>query len=319
MKKMILNTIGSTFSYKARKILEEFGNVSYENLSTQEELKNSIKKYEILLIGLGLNIDKEIINSGKYLKIIATATTGLDHIDVNYAKEKGIKILSLRGERKFLNTITGTAELAFSLMLNISRNIIPAIESAKKYCWTEKFRGHNLYGKTLGIIGLGRLGSMMAKYGRAFNMKILAFDPYVKINDFKKAGAKVANFSKLLEASDYISLHVHLNNETENMINKDVLKKMKKGVYLINTSRGKIVNENNLLFALKSGKIGGYATDVLSEETNFNKEFKNNKLIEYSKKNNNVIITPHVGGVTFESREMTDIFISNKIKRFIKL
>lgn len=317
MKYEILNTIGKAFSLEAKEILNNIGKVDYKDLANQASFKKCIKKkpYNILLVGLGLNIDRDIIDAAKNLKIIATATTGLDHIDIEYAGKKGIKILSLRGERKFLDTITGTSELSFALALNLFRNILPAVDSAKNYCWTEKFRGHNLYGKTLGIVGLGRLGSLMAKYGKAFGMKVIAFDPYLEKSIFQKEGVRKASFKELLKSSDLISIHVHLSNETENMFNEKVFKLMKNSVCIINTARGKIVDESDLLKCLKNGKIKGYAADVLAGELEFNHKFSGNKLIEYSKKHSNVIITPHVGGVTYESREMTDIFIAKKIKK----
>lgn len=309
----MLNTIGSAYNEKAREILGVFAEVDYLDIKNQKDLEGQITNYDIAIIGLGLNYDKKIIDAGRKLKIIATASTGTDHIDVKYAKEKGITVLSLKGDRDFLNTITGTAELAFLLMLALMRNFIPATKSTLNYCWTEKFRGHNLYQKTLGIVGLGRLGTMMAKFGRAFGMNVLAFDPYIGNEIFESVGCKKVEFEELLKLSDVISIHVHLNKETENMFGKKAFELVKNSAIIINTSRGKIVNEKDLLDALKSKKIAGYGTDVLSDELNFNKKFESNSLVEYARKNNNVIITPHIGGVTFESREATDIFIAKKV------
>lgn len=309
----ILNTIGSAYADKARNILNEAGDVDYFDISSQSQLEEKIANYDIAVIGLGLNYNKKIIDVGKKLKIIATASTGTDHIDVNYAQKKGISIISLKNEREFLNTITGTAELAFLLILALMRNLLPATKSALNYCWAEKFRGHNLYQKTLGIVGLGRLGTMMATYGKAFGMHILAFDPYQKDNIFLDTGCKKVEFEELLKLSDVVSIHVHLSKATENMFGKKTFELMKDSAILVNTSRGKIVSEKDLVGALSEKRIAGYATDVLSDELDFNKEFKKNDLIEYAKKNENVIITPHVGGVTFESREATDIFIAEKV------
>jgi D-3-phosphoglycerate dehydrogenase len=309
----ILNTIGPVYTSEAKGILEKIGRVDYLDLKTQNQLGDIIGKYDVVVIGLAHNYDKKIIDLGKKLKIIATASTGTDHIDLNHAKKKGITVLSLKNERKFLNSITGTAELAFLLTLALMRNFLPANKSATSYCWTEKFRGHNLYEKTLGIVGLGRLGTMMAKYGKAFGMKVIVCDPYIDNKVFKNIGCKKVTFGQLLKLSDIISIHVHLNGETENMFDEKAFNSMKISAFLVNTSRGRIVNEKDVLEALKKKKIAGYGTDVLADELIFNKKFKNNALIEYAKRNTNVIITPHVGGVTFESREATDIFIANKI------
>jgi len=317
MKNKILVTIGSKFTKEAKNILSELGDVDCLDLN-QDEFEKIINQYDIVLVGLGINIDKQIINKAKKLKIIASATTGLDHIDIDYLKEKNIKLLSLRKEREFLNSISGTAELAFGLMIDLLRLTPFAFDSVKNYEWDrEKFRGHNLYGQTLGIVGLGRLGSWMTKYANVFNMNVIAFDPYVNDDEFEKNNVKKLEFNKLLKESDIISLHIHLNKETENMFNMSVFEKMKDSAYLINTSRGEIVNEKDILVALRDKKIAGYATDVLSNELNFGKHFSNYPLVEYAKYNNNLIIAPHIGGMTHESREATDVFMANKIKEIV--
>jgi len=309
MSYKILNTIGPEFSVKAKPILEKLGAVDYLKLD-QKKLLEIVADYDMILVGLGLHINKEIIDQAPKLKIIATATTGLDHIDLAYAESKGIKILSLRGETEFLDSISGTAELAWALILDLLRLTHPAAADVKNYHWDrEKWRGHNLYGQTLGIVGLGRLGRWLARYGQAFGMKVLAYDPQVKSSDL----AQLVSFSELLKQSDIISVHVHLGEDTKNIFNANVFHQMKSSAYLVNTSRGQIVNETDLLEALENKKIAGYATDVLADELEFGKKFKKHPLVEYSKKHNNLIIVPHIGGMTYESREATDIFMAEKI------
>lgn len=317
MQHKILCTIGKKYTKEAKKILETMGEIDCYGLA-HGELVKKISSYSILLVGLGLKVDKQVINNAENLKIIATATTGLDHIDINYAKSKGIEIISLRGENEFLNTITGTAELAFGLIIDLLRLIHSAFESVKNYQWDrESYRGHSLCGKTLGIVGLGRIGKMMAIYGNAFGMKVIACDPHQDIKIFKDLNCKKVDFDDLLKNSDIISIHVHLNNKTKNMFNSEIFEKMKNLAILINTSRGKIVNEDDLLYALENKKIAGYATDVLSGELDFDQDFNNHPLVEYARENNNLIIVPHIGGMTYESREATDIFIADKIKKFL--
>lgn len=314
----ILNTVGEIYSQKARDVLSMLGDVEYKHPS-QEDLKKIIAEYDVVIIGLGLNFHKDVLERAAKLKTIATATTGLDHIDVWHAKQRGIEILSLRGEDEFLNTITGTAELACGLMIDLVRYTPWAFDDVKNYKWErEKFRGHNLYGKTLGIVGMGRLGTWMARYGKAFGMNILYHDPHTNLStsNVDRLGKRVL-FDELLEKSDVVSIHVHLNEETKNMFNADVFKKMKNSAYLINTARGGIVDETALLQALEKGEIAGYGTDVLADELSFNAIFKNHPLVKYSEKNRNVIITPHIGGMTKESRERTDIFIAEKLKKHL--
>jgi len=178
----ILNTIGDVYTQGAKEILEEVGDVDYKIL-TQDNLLESIGEYEIAVIGLGLSFMKDVLEKAEKLKIIATATTGLDHIDVKFAKLKGITVLSLRGENDFLDTITGTAELAWGLLIDVVRLTPWAFDNVKEYKWErEKFRGHNLYGKTLGIVGMGRLGKWMARYGKAFGMNVLYCDPNINLS-----------------------------------------------------------------------------------------------------------------------------------------
>jgi D-3-phosphoglycerate dehydrogenase / 2-oxoglutarate reductase len=317
MKYKILNTIGSKYTEKAKDILKDIGDVDYLEL-TQGKLEDKIVDYDILVGGLELNINRNVIDSAKNLKIIATATTGLDHIDIEYAKKKNIQIISLRGETEFLDTITGTAELACGLMIDLLRLIPHSFDSVKRYEWDrESFRGHSLYGQTLGIVGLGRLGSWMAKYGNAFGMNVLGCDPYVDNKVFDKFNCEKVDFSELLKRSDVVSIHVHLNDETEKMFDINAIDTMKGTAYLVNTSRGRIVNEDKILESLKLGKLAGYATDVLAGELSFDKDFSNHPMVEYAKNNKNLIIVPHIGGMTYESREATDVFIAEKVVKSV--
>lgn len=314
----ILNTIGSNFSVKAREVLPPDIFVDYGDLP-QIELEQKIGDYDAAVIGLGLNFDRNILSKAKNLKVIATATTGLDHIDMIAAKEQGIEILSLRGEEEFLSSITSTAELAFGLLLDLSRQISHSFESVKNYQWErESFRGHSLSQKVLGIVGFGRLGKMMARYGQAFGMRVIACDPFIDKKVFQEQSVEAVAFETLLSESDAISIHVHLNADTENMFSESVFSSMKSGALLINTSRGKIVNEEDIKKALESGTLGGYATDVLTDEVGFEKNFSSHPLVEYAKTHSNCIITPHIGGMTYESREATDIFIVKKLKKYLE-
>ena len=310
----ILNTIGKDFDPEAKKILNTLGKVDYV-IPTNQELLKKIEKYDVVLCGLGLNFNSEVLSKAKNLKFLVTATTGLDHIDLKYAEEKGIKVLSLKGEDDFLNTITGTAELALGLLISSSRHIPSSTQSVLKGEWNrEKFKGHSLNGQTLGVVGLGRLGKWMARYGEALGMKVLFTDPKVESSNlnWKKVG-----FEELLKQSDFISIHVHLNPETEFLFNKKTMSLMKKTAYLINTSRGKIVHEGDLMTMIKQKKIAGYTADVLDGEILFTKNScKNHPLVKFAKEYSNVIIAPHTGGMTYESRRDTDIFIANKLKKF---
>src|SRR3989338_8351665 len=313
----ILNTLGSHFAPKAKEILDTLGDVDYREI-THKELLKVADRYDIIVVGLYPMIDKEIMEKAKKLKYIAIPANTLENIDTEYAKKKGIEVASLWGEYDFLNTITGTAELACGLMIDIVRFTPWAFDSVKDYKWErENFRGHNLYGKTLGVVGMGRLGTWMAKYGKAFGMEVVFHDPNVE--ESRVPGCFKVSFEELLSKSDIISLHAHLNKETENMFNAGVLKKMKNEAYLINTARGRIVDESALLMALEHGEIAGYAADVLADEFHFDDTgLVNHPLVDYAKTHRNVIVVPHTGGMTAESRENTDIFIVEKLKKLLQ-
>ena len=298
----LLCTIGN-FTKEAEQLLTETGNILYAEPS-QEKFPHIVSEAEVLLVQLGLRVTKEVIDAAPNLKLIATATTGLDHIDAIYAKSKGITVISLKDETAFLSTITSTAELALGLMIALSRHIPRANASVLQNTWQrEDFRGHSLRGKTLGIVGLGRLGKMMARYGEALQMKVIYCDP----------NEDGITKEQLLQQADVISLHLHLTPQTENYLGAVEFTLMKPDTLLINTARGKIINETALLEALKNRQIAGYATDVLADELKFKEGSAKSPLIEYAKENDNVIITPHIGGTTVESREATDIFIAKKI------
>jgi len=307
----ILNTIGEVYTKEAQKILNGLGSVSY-SVPTQDELSDKIEIYDVIIAGLGLNFTKEVLERAKNLKVIATATTGLDHIDIDDAESKGITILSLRGEEEFLNTITSTGELAFGLLLSLIRYIPYSFDDVKNYIWKrENFRGYSLYGKTIGIAGMGRLGRIVARGADGFRMKVLFCDP--NVSKEKHPEYTKVKFDELLERSDFVSIHIHLGKETEGLFSARVFKKMKKSAYLINTSRGEIIDEEALLEALDGGEIAGYGTDVLAGELDFNRNFSNYPLVEYARNHKNCIIVPHIGGMTHDSRTATDVFIAEKV------
>jgi D-3-phosphoglycerate dehydrogenase len=282
---------------------------------SQSELVDIIGVYDAALIGLGLNFDRPILKLAGKLRAIATATTGLDHVDVDFARERNVAVLSLRGENEFLNSITGTAELALGLMIELVRRLPWAFDSVKQYQWNrDDFKGISLFGKTLGIVGLGRLGSMMTRYGQALGMRVMFHDP----SQSAVAGYEKVEFAELLERSDVISIHVHLKPDTENLFDAAALARMKPCAYLVNTARGKIVDETAVLAALKSGRLAGYATDVLADELSFAQEdFSRHELVEYAKEHQNLIIVPHIGGMTTDSRIATDVFIAKKLARYL--
>jgi D-3-phosphoglycerate dehydrogenase len=269
---------------------------------------------DVLLIALDTKLNEKELSHFPNLKYIVTPSTGTDHIDENYCTKKGVKIISLKGETDFLKNITATAEHAFGLILSLTRNIPSAFDSVKNNEWArEKFVGNELNGKTLGILGFGRYGKIMAKYAKAFNMDVIAYDPSKNAKEnMKKYDVTFQPWDKVFQKSDVVSIHINLNEKTHGIIGKKEFELMKNDAVLINTSRGQIVVEEYLLSALEKNKIFGAAVDVLSTENQKSHPIVN-PLVRYSKKHNNLIITPHIGGSTHESIDKTVRFVLKKL------
>lgn len=281
--------------------------VIYEPYITYDELKEKITEPGNSITTIFTNPNKQNFkldeNLLKYSTVthIITASTGLNHIDMDYMKN--FFVHSLTKELDIIEQISSTAEHAFTLMTSIIRNLPRGFDDVKEGNWDyEKFIGRQLNQLTIGIIGYGRLGKMMEKYCKAFGMKVLLCDPYVI-----KGGN---TFDYIIDKSDIISLHVHVSDETRYMLNKKVLDKMKKNSYIINTSRGEIVNESDVIQSLEEGHLCGYATDVVDDEFG---NIKNSDLIKRTK-DLNIIVTPHIGGMTKEAQEIAYNGVINKFK-----
>src|SRR3989344_1094686 len=286
---------------------------------SQPDRDRFLSKIDIIVIRLMLNVRKELIDRMSNLKIIATSTTGLNHIDVDYAEKRGVKVISLRGETLFLRNIPSTAEETWGLLLALVRNLPWAFDDVKNGNWTpNKWVGHQLMGKTIGLLGLGRLGKIVAEYAVAFKMNVISYDPAVSQKEMKKYGAKKVAMDYLFKNSDIVSLHVLLNDETYGLVKDDHLKMMKPTAYLINTARGELIEKGGLESALEKKWIAGAAIDVMWDEKDDSGHLKDNKLMEYAKKNTNLIIVPHIGGTTYDATRITQDFIAELVRKNCK-
>lgn len=276
-------------------------NFFYNPDITKKELILNKDKFNIIFTNPNKSkifISKEIIDSQKNLKIICTASTGTNHIDLDYAKLKKIKIISIRKNLKTIEKITSTAELALTLMLSSIRNIREANQDVKNKNWDyTKFVGRQISDLKIGVVGYGRLGKIFTKLITPLAKKILIYEKNFKINDENKK--KQTNINNLLKKSDIISLHIHADKENINFFNKKFFSQIKKDALIVNTSRGEIIDEDDLLIFLKKNPKMRYATDVLNNEIN---SIKNNKLLNYSINSTQVLITPHIGGMTKEAQ-----------------
>ena len=255
----------------------------------RDELKEIIKNYDAVIVRSQTKIDAEIIEEAKRLKFIGRAGVGVDNIDVEKATKKGIIVMNAPGA----NTIS-TCEHTFALLLSLARKIPSANNSLKRREWNRsQFKGTELYGKILGIIGLGRIGKEVTKRAISFGMKVLAYDPFISAEVAESIGAKLVELDELLKNSDFVTVHTPLTEETKNLITFEKIEMMKETAFIINCARGGIINEDDLYKALKEKKIAGVALDVFQEEPPFNSPLLNL---------DNVVVTPHLGATTYEAQ-----------------
>ena len=271
----------------------------------QTKLRSKIKDIDGLICFPYDTISKEIIEEGKNLKVISTYSVGFDHIDTEYSKKKKIRV----GYTPEVLT-DATADMAFSLLLDIARRVTEGDRIIRDAKWKKiygafDYVGIDLQGKTIGILGLGRIGSTLAKRAKAFDMKIIYHNrKHVTKSKEKSLDAKYVSFEKLVTESDFISIHVPHTKETDRLFNMKIFKKMKKSSFLINTSRGKVVKEEDLAIALKKRIISGAGLDVFEKEP----IKKNHPLAKLQ----NIVLTPHIGSSTKETRiKMAEITVKN--------
>ncbi len=273
--------------------------VTSEHLE-KEELMKVIPDVEVLVVRSATKVTADVIEAGEKLRIIARAGVGLDNIDLDKAKEKGIKVLNTPGA-----SAASVAELTIGMMFALSRHIARGTMDLKEGKWTKKqLKGVELNGKTLGIIGLGRIGREVAKRALALGMRVIAYDPFVKETDLD---VKLVELDNLLSNADYITVHVPLIPETKHLINEEAFEKMKEGVFVLNCARGGIVDEKALLKALKEGKVAGAGMDVFETEPPTSDVEK--ELLSLP----NVVATPHIGASTKEAQKRVGKEIVSRI------
>lgn len=262
---------------------------------TPEELLEKAKGIDAILCLLTDRIDADLMDAiGPQLKVISSYAVGFDNIDIAAATDRQIPVCNTPSDE----VNEAVAEHTWALILALARRIVEADEATRRGGYKgwepDIFVGTNLIGKTLGIVGLGRIGSMVARRAKGYNMTLLYNKPTPDPEAEKELGVTFASLDELLAKSDFVSFHVPLSDETRHMVNKDSLSKMKKGAFLINTSRGPVVDEHDLVEALRAGHIGGAALDVYDNEPNIDPE-----LIGME----NVVLTPHIASATKEARD----------------
>ena len=272
--------------------IKELGNV----INMPSDLRVALKNADVLIVRSATKVTDELLSFGPKLKVVARAGVGLDNVNIGACNKRGIKVLNTPAASS-----NAVAELVLALIFALSRKISKADESMKNKIWLKtELTGTEIQGKTLGIVGLGRIGSILALKANALGMNILFYDPHVKSVAF----GKEVDMEELMASSDYISVHIPLLPETRDLINGAAIARMKKTAFLINTSRGQVVEEEALYTALSEKKIAGAALDVYATEP------YTGKLCELD----NVVLTPHIGGNTHEAQERIGNELVQKLK-----
>jgi len=278
--------------------------VDFNTGLSPDELKEIIGQYDALVVRSATKVREDVIAKAEKLKVIGRAGAGVDNIDIPQATDAGIVVLNTPGG----NTVS-TAEHAFSLMMALSRNVAQGDSSIKAGRWDrKKYMGVELRGKTLGIVGLGNIGQVMANRANAFEMKVIGFDPFVSKDVAQRAGIELSTLDEIWANSDYITFHTPVNDSTRYILNEDTIAKCKDGVRIINCARGGIVEEKALLAAIESGKIAGAALDVYENEPP-----EQSPLVM----NEKIICTPHLGASTAEAQDIVAVMVAEQIRDFL--
>ena len=307
----VLVTIEMDHLPEARTVLEKEAEVTYLPELSDADLLNNIVDYDAIVTSLQQKIGRDVIDAGKRLKVIATPSTGTDHIDLAHAEARGLIVQSIKADYDVLKDITATAEHAFMLMMACLRKLPFAFDTVRQGRWErEPFRGREVQGRVCGILGYGRLGEIFSRYAHAFEMEVLACDPCKTISD---PWVRQVDFETLLGEPEIITIHIHLTEETNRYIGEREFSLMRDGVCLINTSRGKIIDEPALVRALGSGKVAAAGVDVIATE--LEGIIGDNPLVTYARAHSNLIITPHIGGFTLDSQRKAFVHMATKLVR----
>ena len=302
MKKVL---VSDNISPKGVEIIKKAGlEVDIKTGMKPSELKACIGEYDGLVIRSATKVTAEIIEAASKLKVIGRAGSGLDNVDKAAASKKGIVVMNTPGG----NTIT-TAEHSMAMLFSVARLIPQATASMKAGKWEKKkFMGVELYHKTLGILGLGNIGSQVARRAQGLEMHVIAYDPFLSEDKANATGIRKVSLEELFAESDFITIHTPMTAETKGVINAKTIATMKTGVRVINCARGGIINEADLFDALKSGKVAGAALDVFEKEPP-----ENNPLLTLD----NVVCTPHLGASTEEAQENVALAVAEQIADYL--
>lgn len=305
LKVLIAET--NEFSKEAIVALEKFTQVDLKDIESHN-LAQALNNYDVFWFRLGFRLTTALILQSTQCKYIICPVTGLDHIDLEACRQKGIIVISLKGETEFLKKVRATAELTLGLSLALLRNIPQAVDHTRAIEWNRvPFKGHEIFEKNIGILGFGRLGQITASYFDAMGATIYLYD--IKPIHSEKY-IVVKSMVELFQSCDLVSVHVNLTPENKHLIGRAQFNEMKKGSYFVNTSRGQLVKSLDLIKAIEDGQLAGAAVDVIENEFDFIKD----PLLNFASNNQKLMITPHIGGNTYESFSKTELYMVEKLK-----
>lgn len=282
--------------------IRELGHdVTVKTDMTPEQLLETVPEYEVMIVRSATKVRENVIDKAENLKLVIRGGVGLDNIDVDYAKSKGVTVSNTPAASS-----VSVAELAFAHMLSLARHIAPADKTMKEGKWNKKqYRGNEMTGKTLGIVGCGRIGREAARIAEGFRMNVIGYDPYVK--ECSEPFISMKEYDEVLEEADFITLHLPFTEQTKHMFSKEHFAKMKEEAFFVSCARGGIVDEKALADALKNNEIKGAALDVYEKEPP-----EMSELFELD----NFEASPHIGAQTFEAQDKVGDEIVKIIKNF---
>lgn len=271
--------------------------------ATDEQRDTALAEAQGIVVRSRVQVDRAMIERAPRLRVIGRAGAGTDNIDTAFAAERGIHVLPVPGGNE-----VAVAELVLGLMLALARKIVPAAEASRQGKWAKsKLMGLELCGETLGVLGLGRIGSRLARMALAFDMKVIGHDPYIEARAFAGSGIEVVPFETVLEQARFLSVHVPLSETTRGLVGRDELARMRPDAYIVQCARGGVVDEEALADALEAGRLAGAGLDVFENEPH---------IPERLAQNPRVIATPHIGGSTEQAQDKIAAVLARELVRF---
>jgi D-3-phosphoglycerate dehydrogenase / 2-oxoglutarate reductase len=317
----VLHLEPERFGPEERAPIEAVAEVDYEAITDQAALRDALARgYDAVFVRVGISVGAKELACAPQLRWVVTPTTGLDHLDLRALEDAGVAVIALKGAIHLLRTVHATAEHTWGLLLALVRHTAVSRDDVLEGGWRrERYLGTELHGRVLGVLGHGRLGSMVAGYGLAFGMTVLAHDTDPAAFDGAAEGVRAASLDALLTSSDVLTVHLPLDASTQGYLSAERLAQVKPGAWLVNTARGELIDEAALLDALVSGRLAGAALDVVADDSVWpGRVPESQPLIDYARRAGNLLVTPHIGGYARDSVASTRLFVSERFAEAVR-